>query len=163
VWAELQDVTSNVLHIQVISPSPEERMIAEEIVKKLGRWKSKSQAIEDAKALIQRYPHTVYLPNIYGRLLSLLNASDRSTDRTEELMKYSLQLLEKFPDNGGAILGLETYVVGLRRKLGCPHPQSVDSQQAKAIQDELTRINARFPNVRMNRLVDEMIKDYKQR
>jgi len=163
VWAVLGDVTSNTLQVRVIPPSAEERMVAAEIVKKIGRWKSISQAIQDGKALIQQFPHSVYLPSIYSRLLSLLSASDRSFDRTDELMKYSMQFLETFPDNGEAIVALESYVIGLRGKLGFPHPQGLDSQQARRIEEELSRIKARFPNERIKRYAGNIIKNNQPR
>jgi len=159
VWAVLGDVTSNTLQVRVIPPSAEERVVAQQVVEKLHKWSSMTEAIQDAKNMIRQYPHTVYLPNVYLELIGKLAAADKGTARAEELVKYSLELIEKFPSHGDVQVALGYYVTGFLRKLGVGNRQTPSPQQWRTVETELQEILSRHPNERMKRYVDQIVKN----
>lgn len=159
--AVLMDVSSNILRFKVVPPSPEQRLVAREIANKIRKWRPAAQRIQDAKALLRQFPHTVYLSNIYYWLLVLLTMSDNPTERSDELVRYALEYLEKFPNRGEAQVALSCYISGLRNKLGIERDQKATPQQWRIIESELQKIKSRFPDERIARYIEQTIKYHK--
>lgn len=161
VKASLLDVNADQFTFKVIPPSAEQRSIAREIVDNLHSRMSSPETVRSGKELLRKYANSIYLSTIYFELFTKLAFSKNPAERSDTLMKYSLEFLERFQNQGIAKSGLSAYLEGLENRLGVRTAEKLDRNQWRVIENELQKVKRRLKSERLKRYVDTMIETRK--
>lgn len=159
--ASLLNVHSDPFTFKVLPASVDQRSIAREIVEKLHSRVSSAQTLRSGKELLQKYPNSIYLPNIYLELFTKLAFSESPGERSDTLMKYALDFLERFQNQASAQLALSAYVEGLHNRLGVRSGEAPDPLQWRTTEIELQKLKKRFQNERLKYYIETIIKNRK--
>lgn len=160
--ASLGNVKSNHFEFRVVEPTDEQRHIANEIFSKLVEWNNLGQAIDDGKILLQKHGYSVYGPQIYSKVITLLRYQSVSLMRYKELISISEEFLMKYPNSSWAFDAIAGYADGLKFKLGVGKREITSPHQWEEIEQKLNELKSKYPSERVSRYVDKYLKMSKE-
>jgi len=157
----LGDVSSPPVQFQISEIPTGEQQVSRRIRSELVTASNNQQAIQSARAIIRDFPKSVYLPEVYDWLLIYLRISNISTERSDDLLAASVELLDRYPNSGWALHAVNGYQRGLRNKLGVKKGESLSPDQQNSIKEKLSQLARKYPSERISRYVDTIVNNMK--
>jgi hypothetical protein len=155
VWIEIGKIKSNILEITIAPRSSEEELVHRRLNEDVVLFQDMKKAIAECFRLLNEYPNSVFLPNIYWELITLLSF-DRDAGG---LSRVSLEFIRKFPNFGGLQVPVSYYRSGLERELGITRNGHPTSEQAMLISRKLNELKAAFIDSKVARYVDSELEN----
>jgi|GEM_PF-4591321 len=160
ICARLGDVLSDTLSIRIEPLSQSEIEVLQSIkdIKKTGLT---DNSIAETKGLIQKYQQSIFLHELYDLLLVKMSLSSTYDNKTDEMIDYSLQYLDRYQNTSFANQAITKYLNALRRKIAKEGVTNTVVQSEK-IQDEMTKLQKKYSSERISRYINRLVLQEKE-